>query len=290
MTGFARHEGGDDVMTWVWEVKSVNGRNLDLRLRLPQGFEALEAEVRKLVPEHLARGNVQIALVVDRSRLPLRYRVNRELLQQLVGLTQELGDDLPAAPPRLDGLLAIKGVLEPEENAEEDAVAEARNAAMLSDLTAALSKLARARAEEGTRLEAVIADHLEAFDKVVETAGKSAELQPEALRARLARQVAELLEASPGLPEERLAQEAALLASKADIREELDRLRSHLESARDLMKAGGAVGRRFDFLCQELNREANTLCSKSVDMDLTRQGLTMKTLVDKLREQVQNIE
>ena len=290
MTGFARHEGGDDVMTWVWEVKSVNGRNLDLRLRLPQGFEALEAEVRKLVPEHLARGNVQIALVVDRSRLPLRYRVNRELLQQLLSLTQELGDDLPAAPPRLDGLLAIKGVLEPEENAEEDAVAEARNAAMLGDLIAALGKLARARAEEGTRLEAVIADHLEAFDEVVEAAGKSAELQPEALRERLARQVAELLEGSPGLPEERLAQEAALLASKADVREELDRLRSHLVSARDLVKAGGAVGRRFDFLCQELNREANTLCSKSVDMDLTRQGLTMKTLVDKLREQVQNIE
>lgn len=290
MTGFARHEGGDDVMTWVWEVKSVNGRNLDLRLRLPQGFEALEAEVRKLVPEHLARGNVQIALVVDRSRLPLRYRVNRELLQQLVGLTRELGDDLQAAPPRLDGLLAIKGVLEPEEDAEEDAVAEARNAAMLGDLTAALGKLALARAEEGARLETVIADHLKAFDEVVEAAGKSAELQPEALRERLARQVAELLEASSGLPEERLAQEAALLASKADIREELDRLRSHLESARDLMKAGGAVGRRFDFLCQELNREANTLCSKSVDMDLTRQGLTMKTLVDKLREQVQNIE
>ncbi len=290
MTGFARHDGGDDVMTWVWEVKSVNGRNLDLRLRLPQGFEALEAEVRKLVPEHLARGNVQIALVVDRSRLPLRYRVNRELLQQLVGLTKELGDDLQAAPPRLDGLLAIKGVLEPEENAEEDAVAEARNAAMLGDLTAALGKLALARAEEGARLETVIADHLKAFDEVVEAAGKSAELQPEALRERLERQVAELLEASSGLPEERLAQEAALLASKADIREELDRLRSHLESARDLMKAGGAVGRRFDFLCQELNREANTLCSKSVDMDLTRQGLTMKTLVDKLREQVQNIE
>jgi uncharacterized protein (TIGR00255 family) len=290
MTGFARHEGGDDVMTWVWEVKSVNGRNLDLRLRLPHGFEALEAEVRKLVPEHLARGNVQIALVVDRSRLPLRYRVNRELLQQLLGLTQELGDDLPAAPPRLDGLLAIKGVLEPEEDSEEETVAAARNAAMLGDLAAALGKLAGARGEEGARLEAVIADHLQAFDEAVEAAGKSAELQPEALRARLARQVAELLEGSPGLPEERLAQEAALLATKADIREELDRLRSHLESARDLMKAGGAVGRRFDFLCQELNREANTLCSKSVDMELTRQGLAMKTLVDKLREQVQNIE
>ncbi len=290
MTGFARQEGGDDVMTWVWEVKSVNGRNLDLRLRLPQGFEALEAEVRKQVPEHLARGNVQIALVVDRSRLPLRYRVNRELLQQLLGLTKDLGDDLPAAPPRLDGLLAIKGVLEPEEDSEEEAVAEARNAAMLGDLAEALGKLARARAEEGARLETVIAAHLRSFDEVVEAAGKSAELQPAALRARLAAQVAELLEASPGLPEERLAQEAALLATKADVREELDRLRAHLDSARDLMKAGGAVGRRFDFLCQELNREANTLCSKSVDMELTRQGLTMKTLVDKLREQVQNIE
>ena len=290
MTGFARQEGGDDVMTWVWEVKSVNGRNLDLRLRLPQGFEALEAEVRKLVPEHLARGNVQIALIVDRSRLPLRYRVNRELLQQLLALTGELGDDLPAAPPRLDGLLAIKGVLEPEEDVEEEAVASARNAAMLGDLATALGKLARARSEEGARLEAVIAAHLESFDEVVEAAGKSAELQPEALRARLARQVAELLESAAGLPEERLAQEAALLATKADVREELDRLKAHLESARDLMKAGGAVGRRFDFLCQELNREANTLCSKSVDMELTRQGLAMKTLVDKLREQVQNIE
>jgi len=290
MTGFARHEGGDDVMTWVWEVKSVNGRNLDLRLRLPQGFEALESEVRKLVPEHLARGNVQIALVVDRSRLPLRYRVNRELLQQLLGLTKELGGDLPAVPPRLDGLLAIKGVLEPEEDSEDDATAAARNTAMLADLGAALEKLAGARAEEGARLEAVIATHLDDFAEVVEAAGRSAELQPEALRARLARQVAELLEASPGLPEERLAQEAALLATKADVREELDRLRAHLASARDLVKAGGAVGRRFDFLCQELNREANTLCSKSVDMDLTRQGLAMKTLVDKLREQVQNIE
>ena len=290
MTGFARQEGGDDVMTWVWEVKSVNGRNLDLRLRLPQGFEALEAEIRKLVPAHLARGNVQVALVVDRSRLPLRYRVNRELLQQLLGLTKELGGDLPAAQPRLDGLLAIKGVLEPEEDAEEEAVAEARNAAMLGDLAAALGKLARARGEEGARLAAVISEHLRSFDEVVQAAGKSAELQPEALRDRLAKQVEELLDASPGLPEERLAQEAALLATKADVREELDRLRAHLDSARDLMKAGGAVGRRFDFLCQELNREANTLCSKSVDMELTRQGLTMKTLVDKLREQVQNIE
>lgn len=290
MTGFARQEGGDDLMTWVWEVKSVNGRNLDLRLRLPQGFEALEAEIRKLVPGRLARGNVQVALVVDRSRLPLRYRVNRELLQQLLGLTKELGEDLPAAAPRLDGLLGIKGVLEPEEDSEDEAVAEARNAAMLRDLAAALGKLSRARAEEGARLAAVIATHLDSFEEVVGAAGKSAELQPPALRERLARQVSELLEASPGLPEERLAQEAALLATKADVREELDRLRAHLDSARDLMKAGGAVGRRFDFLCQELNREANTLCSKSADMELTRQGLTMKTLVDKLREQVQNIE
>ena len=290
MTGFARQEGGDDLMTWVWEIKSVNGRNLDLRLRLPQGFEALEAEIRKLVPGRLARGNVQVALVVDRSRLPLRYRVNRELLQQLLGLTKELGEDLPAAAPRLDGLLGIKGVLEPEEDSEDEAVAEARNAAMLRDLAAALGKLSRARAEEGARLAAVIATHLDSFEEVVEAAGKSAELQPPALRERLARQVSELLEASPGLPAERLAQEAALLATKADVREELDRLRAHLDSARDLMKAGGAVGRRFDFLCQELNREANTLCSKSADMELTRQGLTMKTLVDKLREQVQNIE
>ena len=291
MTGFSRQEGGDDVMTWVWEIKSVNGRSLDLRLRVPQGMEMLEAAARKQAPQHFARGNLQISLNVDRSKLPLRYRVNRELLQQLVALSKELAaEEVPVERPRLDGLLGVRGVLEPEENQESEEVLKARSDAMLADLTAALEKLAAARREEGARLETVVQTLLAEIADLVTAAGKSAEAQPEALKARLATQVTELLDAAPPLPEERLAQEAALLATKADIREELDRLAAHLEQARELLAAGGAVGRRFDFLCQELNREANTLCSKSTDMELTRLGLALKTQIEKLREQVQNIE
>ena len=290
MTGFARQEGADEVMGWTWEIKSVNGRGLDLRLRLPQGFEALEPAARKLAPQRLARGNLQISLSVDRSRAPLRYRVNRELLQQLVELSKSLGDDLPVEPPRLDGLLAVKGVLEPEEDGETEESLAAREAAMLKDLDSGLTKLAAVRREEGARLLTVIRTHLGEIGELVAAAGQEAEAQPEALRARLAEQVAALLEASPALPEERLAQEAALLATKADIREELDRLAAHLESAQELLDASEPVGRRLDFLCQELNREANTLCAKSAGMELTRQGLAIKTLIEKLREQIQNIE
>lgn len=290
MTGFARREGGDSQQTWVWEAKSVNGKGLDVRVRVPQGAEALEQQVRSAVSRVCARGNVSVNLSIDRSERPLRLQVNRELLDQLVGLTRELGGELEAAPPRLDGLLAVRGVLETVEEPESESERSARLERMAADLATLLDDLAAVRRQEGAHLKETALGHLGEIERLTKDASETAAVQPDALRERLRRQVAELLETSSGLSEDRLAQEAALLASKADIREELDRLAAHVGAARELLEEGGAIGRRLDFLCQELNREANTLCSKSPDVALTRIGLALKNAIEQLREQVQNIE
>jgi uncharacterized protein (TIGR00255 family) len=290
MTGFARQEGGDGAMTWAWEVKSVNGRTLDVRCRVPTGYEALEAAARGTVSAHCARGNVQITLTVDRGQVPVTYRINRSLLDQLVGLIGELEGQVRAEPPRLDGLLAVRGVLEVVEEEETKEQLDTREAAMEEDLVLALEALCSARRAEGGRLEALVGDHLAEIERLIGSAAEAASARPEAIRERLRGQVEELLAASPALPEERLAQEAAMLATKVDVREELDRLRTHVTAARDLLAQAGPIGRRLDFLCQEFNREANTLCSKSWDAALTRTGLELKAVIDQLREQVQNIE
>jgi uncharacterized protein (TIGR00255 family) len=293
MTGFARREGGDAKVTWSWEIKSVNGRSLDLRCRIPNGYEPLEAVAREAVPKHCARGNVTIALIVGRAEAGPNLRVNRDLLDQLVRLAGELEtktDGKILAPARLDGLLNVKGVLEVAEEEESSAETEARVAAMRKDLQAALKDLTAARRAEGKHLKVAFEAHLQTIEDLTAKASQSAEAQPEALKARLKSLVEELLEAVPALPEDRLAQEAALLAARGDVREELDRLRAHSAAAKELLEGGGTVGRRLDFLCQEFNREANTLCSKASDIELTRIGLDLKSAVEQLREQVQNIE
>lgn len=289
MTGFARREGGDGALTWTWEMKSVNGRNLDLRCRVPSGYERLEAAARAAVAGRCARGSVQVNLVTTRAEAPSRVRVNQALLDQLIALYRDLEHDGVAAP-RLDGLLAVRGVVELVEEEDTPEVAAAREAAMGQDLELALTALVEARRGEGERLRQLVEDHLEAIAGLVDQAGRSAAAQPETLRLRLRTRLKELLEAAPALPEERLAQEAAVLITKADPREELDRLGAHVAAARELLAAGGAIGRRLDFLCQEFNREANTLCAKSPDVELTSLGLELKTRIDQLREQVQNIE
>ena len=288
--GFARQEDGDGTISWTWEIKSVNGKSLDLRCRLPSGYEALEPVVRGAAPERCARGNLQVGLSVDTSDRPLRMRVNRELLDQLLELAKTLKDAPGAAPPRLDGLLALRGVVEAveEEDSAEDRAA--REAAMAADLALALDALVGMRRAEGARLHGLVDGHLSSMAALVGQAAASAAAQPEALRQRLKERVEELLAASPALPEERLAQEAAVLITKADVREELDRLEAHLAATRELLAEGGPVGRRLDFLCQEFNREANTLCSKAPDVELTRIGLELKGVIDQLREQIQNIE
>ena len=290
MTGFARQEGGNGGVSWVWEAKSLNGRNLDIRCRLPVGYEALDAVARSVVPRHCTRGNLQLTLTVDRSATPMTLKVNRDLLGQLVTLVSEIGTEVKAAPPRLDGLLAFRGVVEAVDEKETLAQLEARVAAMEGDLVRALAALTAMRRAEGRRLGAAIAGHLAQIESLVTAAANADAARPEALKARLRAQVGELLGAAPALPEDRLVQEVAVLVAKSDVREELDRLRAHISAARELIEGGGAVGRRLDFLGQELNREANTLCSKSWDVALTRIGLDLKSAIDQLREQIQNIE
>jgi uncharacterized protein (TIGR00255 family) len=291
MTGFARVEDSRDGVSWAWELKSVNSKSLDLRLRLPPGFDHLEPALRGSLGQRIKRGAISATLSLAREAgAGGGLRVNRAALDQILALADELTGKIEAAPPRLDGLLALRGILEPAGEEETPASREALGAAFLAGWESALGRLVAVREAEGGRLEAVLRERLAEMASLAAAAEASAAAQPDAIKARLRSLVAALLEASPALPEERLAQEAALLVGRADIREELDRLAAHLAAAQDLLREGAAIGRRFDFLCQEFNREANTLCSKSADVELTRTGLALKAAIEQLREQVQNIE
>jgi len=292
MTGFARAEGQMGGQGWTWEVKSVNGRSLELRLRLPPGFDTIEAPSRALAADRLKRGNVSINLTMAPSAAAQGYRVNRALLREIATVAREVEGMIEGAPPRLDGILALRGVIEPIEAVEDEAVTMAREAALLQSLGLALDRLAGARAAEGSKLAIVLAGQLGDMARLAGEAKALAALRPEALRARLKEQVAALLDGGAGLSEERLALELALLATKLDVREELDRLAAHVAQGQELIANGdvAGVGRRLDFLAQEFNREANTLCSKSNDANLTRIGLELKLAIDRFREQAQNIE
>jgi len=290
MTGFARADGHEDGASWVWELKSVNSKSLDLRFRLPPGLDGLELPLRTSLAQKLKRGALSVTLTVTRGASPGGVRINREALEQVVAASQALVAEGRAALPRADGLLALRGVLESGEESEEEAERERRQAALLTTWEKALDGLVAMRRSEGARLIPVLEARLAEIAHLVAAAEDSAAVQPEALKLRLRDLVAALLDASPALPPERLAQEAALLVAKADIREEIDRLAAHVVAAQELLAEGGAIGRRFDFLCQEFNREANTLCSKSSDVALTRIGLDLKAVIEQLREQVQNLE
>lgn len=288
MTGFARAEGDESGVSWVWEVKSVNGRALDLRLRLASGFDVLEPRLRAELAQRFRRGNFSGNLAVIRTTaLPLR--VNREALVQLVALMNGLKDEIDAAPPRLDGLLAVRGIVETVED-EPEPVLEERRLAILSGWATALDRLAAARAQEGTRLAALMQRQMAEMAALVDAIGASAAATPGAIRERLRASLESLSGLMPAIPEERIAQELALLVTRSDIREEIERLHAHIEQAAELVQQDEPVGRRLDFLCQELNREANTLCAKSADIELTRLGMSLKAVIEQFREQVQNIE
>ncbi|MGQ0677739.1 MAG: YicC/YloC family endoribonuclease [Rhodospirillales bacterium] len=290
MTGFARAAGTHSGRGWTWEVRSVNARGLDVRMRLAPGADALEGPARAAVAARLKRGSVTVTLQPALAGQPQRHRINTEMIGRLLELTKRFKGKVAAGKPRLDALMAVRGVVEPVEEEDSEAEREARLAAMLKSLDGAIADLAAARAAEGERLEAMLQERLGEIEALTGKAGAAAAAQPEAIKARLKARVAELMEAQPALPEERLLQEAALVASRADVREELDRLSAHVAAARELLKRGGAIGRQFDFLAQEFNREANTLCSKSADMELTRIGLDLKTAIEQMREQAQNVE
>ena len=290
MTGFARADGSSGSLAWHWELRSVNGRGLDLRLRLPAGSEALEPKVREAVGRHLVRGSVTVSLSAEGRAGALEIRLNEEVLQQVVRATERIRELTSAALPRADGLIGIKGVLEVVEKEESPEEQELRVGAMLDSLEQGLRSLVGARAAEGARLTQVLSAQLTEIERLVATVEASPARAPEALAERLREQVGRLLEGGNGLDPARLHQEAVLIATRADVEEELKRLRSHIGAARELLSEEGAVGRKFDFLAQEFNREANTLCSKANDVEITRAGLALKTVIDQMREQVQNIE
>ena len=290
MTGYARAEGRDGSVSWVWEAKSVNGRGLELRLRLPSGYDALDVAARELAPQFLKRGNVQLGLTVTQASDTHAPRINQAVLEQILDLCTGLQARYPSVTaPSWDGLLALKGVIETGSE-DQSALPPQRLAAMRADLEAMLKSLGAMRQVEGKRIAAVLSAQVDSIADLAKRAEGLASLRPEAQRDRLRSQVALVLDNAASLSEDRLNTEVALLAVKADVREELDRLDAHVAAVRDLIAGGGAVGRKLDFLSQEFIREANTLCSKAQDVELTRLGLDLKVVIDQFREQVQNIE
>jgi uncharacterized protein (TIGR00255 family) len=288
MTGFARSAGSVEGLAWAWELRSVNGRGLDLRLRLPPGFDALEPALREEAGKHLKRGNVSATLTVKRDDRE-KLAPDPAALEQVLALATALAARIPGAPPpRAEALLALPGVLRAAA-AEEQILAPQIEAAR-HGFAEALAGLVAARREEGGRLAAMLAGLLDEIFALRARAAAEAADQPAAQRARMLENLRELLRDGQNLPEERIAQEVALLAARSDVREELDRLDSHVQAARALLAEGAQIGRRFDFLVQEFNREANTLCSKSASVALTATGLRLKATIEQLREQVQNIE
>lgn len=290
MTGYGRASGALPGVSFTVELKSVNGRGLDMRMRLSSGFDALEGEIRRIVGRVVARGSLTVTLNVDREGEGGRVVVNHQALDAILDGFKWLETRVDAARPSLDGIMALRGVLEQHETPLSVEEEEALNAGIRDAVEQAVAALAASRQQEGARIAAILGERLDEIAALT----RAAELHPgrsrDAILARLRQQVADLSEANPTLSEERLAQEAVLLATKADIREELDRLVAHVAAARQLIAGGGPVGRKLDFLSQEFNREANTLCSKSNDVALTAIGLDLKAVIDQLREQVQNIE
>jgi uncharacterized protein (TIGR00255 family) len=290
MTGFAEAPGAHGTVRWRWEVKSVNGRGLDLRLRMPPGFDSVEPAARMLAGERFKRGNIQATLTVEPQESARGLRIDMAALSSAVRIAKEITAETGLAPARVDGLLALKGVIVQDEAVALDAAGRgARDAAILESLAYAFDALAKARRTEGAKLCHVLQGQMRDIANLTEEAGKLAAAQPAALRDRLMTQLKDLT-GSVSVSEDRLAQEVALLATRADVREELDRLTAHTQEARTLLDSGDGVGRKLDFLAQEFNREANTLCSKSSDVVLTRVGLALKAAIDQFREQAQNVE
>ncbi len=290
MTGFARSHGASGSYAWSWEIKSVNAKGLELRLRLPPGFDAVEIPVRTRGAETLSRGNVYATLTVNREGIAPVVRINEPVLNAIINAVGALSGKVDAEKPRLDGLLGLRGVIDvadAEESEEEKAAAED---AIVKGFVQALMGLTEMRRHEGDAIGRVLSARLDEMAALSSRAEAAPGRQPEAVKKKLADQIAVLLDASSRFDPDRLHQEAVLLAGKADIREELDRLAAHIAQARKLMAGGGAIGRRLDFLSQELNRETNTLCAKSNDVELTNIGLELKSVVEQFREQVQNLE
>ncbi|WP_134498325.1 YicC/YloC family endoribonuclease [Microvirga pakistanensis] len=290
MTGFAREAGVTGPYQWAWEIKTVNGRGLEIRVRAPSGLDAIGEEARGQILKAFTRGQGQLNLSISKTSSVPRLRVNQEVLQSLLSAVGGLTLPDNVQPASLDGLLAVRGVVELDEDAVDPGQDEALTGALRDAVARLVQSLRSARLNEGRALAAVLAQQLDVIAGLVGEAEASPARQPEAIRARLEASIAELLDGKASLDPARLHQEAVLIAARADIREEIDRLRAHVEAARALLQEGGPVGRRLDFLAQEFGREANTLCAKANDVALSRIGLELKAVIEQFREQVQNVE
>lgn len=290
MTGFARNAGQWDKYHWTWEIKSVNGRSLDVRCRIPQGYDEVEQTVRKLIKDNIARGSVNISLQVNRDMDTMAFRVNQEMLDTLVEVAVETSMRNHLPQPSLDAIMGVKDVVQYVENAEDEDTIEARDKALIDSFQQTLSDFKATRDAEGTAMQIVLSTQLDDIDRLVKEADHLSQELPALIKQRYMEKVKALLDDKAGVDPERIAQEVVLLATKADVREELDRLQAHISAARKYIKADGQIGRKLDFLTQEFNRETNTLCSKASDIRLTEIGLSLKTVIDQFREQVQNIE
>lgn len=289
MTGYARAAGAVPGASFTCEIKSVNGRGIDIRMRLAPGFDALEGDIRQLIGKTLSRGSITFTLNVERDGAGGDLLVNPQALATVLAALTDLSGRIDADRPRLDGILGLKGVLEQRDRPMDPAAEEAMATAILEGVAQVLVDLVLARRQEGAHIAAVLLERLGEIERLVARAETHPARSRDAILARLRQQLADLT-TDIAVPDDRLAQEALLLATKADIREELDRLTAHIASARQLINAGGPAGRRLDFLAQEFNREANTLCAKANAVELTAIGLDLKAAIDQLREQVQNIE
>ena len=291
MTGFARSEGTTGRYRWAWELRSVNGKGLDIRLRLPQGLEHVEADVRRLLGERLTRGNIQVGLSLSVQDNQVEAVLNRDALAAVLKLRDELGPDLvDPSPLRLDSLLSIRGLVDFREAADDEATSRQRDKDVLDGLKQAADALVVMRECEGRALDDILRQHVDSIERLAVVIEADPSRSHEEIVRRLETQVKALMDTGVGFDRDRLHAEAALLATKADLREELDRLKAHVAAARDLLTKGGPIGRKLDFLAQEFNRESNTICSKSNAVAVTAAGIELKVVIDQFREQVQNLE
>lgn len=290
MTGFARREGTSGRSRWAWELRSVNGKGLDVKLRLPGGLEALDADIRRRIATRFSRGNMQVGLSLNAGETQIQTTINQTALASVLSLREQLRDVIDPAPLKLDTLLAIRGVIDFKEPEETEADKAARETAVLEGLDKALADLAAMRESEGAALEQVLLGEIGEMEVLLTTIEADPSRAPSAIAAKLVQQIDWLTNHATTLDRDRLHAETALLAAKADVREEIDRLRAHIAAARALLSKGGPIGRKLDFLCQEFNRETNTICSKSTSAAVTAAGVDLKVVIDQFREQVQNLE
>ena len=289
MTGFAQGSGSLSDFSWVWEAKSLNSKGLDIRIRLPNGFSELEQAARKCVKKTFKRGSIGLSLTITRVGLEQKYFINNTFLSELVLASQKLAKETGAREHSVDSLFLVKGVVEAEEMSADPEV-DAKQNLILANLQDTLHNLLSERLSEGKKILKLLQNFLTSLLKLIDQAEDIIKNDKESLRKSILDKIDHVLELDIKLPEERIAQEVAILLIKGDVREELDRLRIHINSLEELLAGGGVIGRKLEFACQELGREANTICSKTNNIQLSRIGIELKTLIDEMREQVQNIE